>query len=85
VFSSVRVPQRPRHPEVDEKRTTRLEPNNQILAAAIDLRHALALELPRDLDRIVRTRESWIGDLDVLEATAFQRRREPTADALDLG
>jgi len=85
VFSSIRVPQRPRHAEVDQKRTTRLEPNNQILAAPIDLRHALAIELQRDLERIMRTREAWIGDLDVLEATAFQGRRKPTADGLDLG
>jgi hypothetical protein len=83
-LSPLRVSQRSRHPEVDQERTTRLEPNNQILAAAIDLGDALALELAGDLERVVRPREARIRDLDVLEAPALQRGREPAADGLDL-
>jgi hypothetical protein len=70
---------------VDQERPTRLEPNNQILTATIDLGDTLALELAGDLERVVRTREARIGDLDVREAVAFQRRREPAANGLDLG
>jgi hypothetical protein len=85
VLSTVRVSQRTRHAEVDQERTTRLEPNNQILATAIDLRHVLALELSRDLDPVVWARQAGVADLDVHEPAALQRRRKPAADGLDLG
>jgi hypothetical protein len=79
-----RVEQRPRHPEVDNQSATRLEPNNQILATAIDLRHALAFELARDLDRVVRAGQPCIADLDLIEGPALERGRDPPADGLDL-
>jgi hypothetical protein len=84
-LSALRVSQRPRHSEVDQERTTRRKPNNQILAATIDLGDTLALELAGDLERVVWTREARVGDLDVLEAVTLERRREPAADGLDLG
>src|SRR4051812_9610094 len=74
--------QRSRHPEVNQQSAPGLEPNNQILAATIDLRHALALELTCDLEGVERTREARIGDLHALESPAFQRGRKPAADGL---
>ena len=47
------VAQRPRHPEVNQESTTRLEPNNQILAATLHRSDALADELRRNLVRVV--------------------------------
>ena len=44
----------PRHPEVNQENETSLEPDNQILAAALDGGDALALELeqpPGEVDR----------------------------------
>jgi hypothetical protein len=77
--------ERPRHPEVNQERTTRLEPNNQILAATIDQRDALAIELMCDLERVERTCQPWIGDPNGLEDPAFEDGRQPPANRLDLG
>ena len=76
---------RSRHPEVNQERPSRLEPNNQILATAIDGGDPLAFELPRDLDRVERARQARVGDLDVGEHASFEHGREPAADGLDLG
>ena len=80
-----RTEKRPRHPEVHQERTTRLEPNNQILAATIDQGDPFAVELSRHLDRFERTRQPRIVDADVLEDPALEHRRKPSADGLDLG
>jgi hypothetical protein len=80
-----RVEKRPRHPEVHQERTTRLEPDNQILAATIDQGDPLAVELSRHLERLERTRQPRIVDSDVLEDPALEHRRKPPADGLDLG
>ena len=74
----------PRHPEVDQESPTSLEPNNQILAAAIDGRDALALQFGRDHDPVERARQPRIGDLDTLEGAAHEHRLEPATDGLDL-
>jgi hypothetical protein len=74
----------PRHPEVDQESPTGLEPNNQILAAAIDGRDALALQLGRDLNPVERARQPRIEDLDALEGAAQEHRLEPATDRLDL-
>jgi hypothetical protein len=70
---------------VNQERTTRLEPNNQILAATIDLRDTLAVELMRDLEWVERPGQPWIGDPNVLEDPALENGREPPANGLDLG
>jgi hypothetical protein len=70
---------------VDQERTSRLEPNNQILAAATDGRDALALELVRDLDRVEWARQARVGDRHTLEDPALEHGCEPPADRLDLG
>jgi len=80
-----RVTQRPRHPEVDQESATRLEPNNQVLAATPDLSHDLALESLRHLRGRERPSESFVGDLDVLETPPLEHGCEPTTNALDLG
>ena len=79
-----RVQEAPRHPEVDQENTTALEPNNQILAAPLDSRHALAFELGRHLGRFVRAHETGVVDDYALEAPVGERRLELPADALDL-
>ena len=79
------MPQRPRHPEVDQERAARLEPDDQVLAAPLDRGDALALELGRDLVRVVRPHEPRVVDLDALEAPPVEHGREPRADGLDLG
>jgi hypothetical protein len=73
----------PRHSEVNQESPTRLEPNNQILAAAIDGRDALALQLGCDLNTVERARQPRIGDLDGLEGAANEHRLEPATDGLD--
>ena len=70
---------------MNQERPSRLEPNNQILATAIDERDPFALELPRDLDRVERARQARVGDLDVDEAAPLEHGREPAANGLDLG
>lgn len=79
------VPQAPRHSEVDQERTTGLEPDDQILAAAVDEPDAFPLELRGDRRRIEGTRQPWIVDLDVLERAPDERRLERCAHRFDLG
>src|ERR1044072_10052995 len=74
----------PRHPEVDQESPTSLEPNNQILAAAIDGRDALALQLGRDLNPVEWARQPRIEDLDALEGAAQEQRLEAAGDGLAL-
>lgn len=69
---------------MNQESTPGLEPNNQILAAAIQERDPLAFELAGDLRRVVRTRQACIGDLDPLEDPALEHWCEPPADRLDL-
>src|SRR5437868_11507329 len=76
--------QAPRHPEVDQENPTALEPNNQILAAPLDSRDTLSLELGRHLGRLIRTDEARIVDAHTLEAPTYQCGLELPTDALDL-
>ena len=76
---------RPRHPEVDQESPTRLEPNNQILAAPVDGRDLLALELSRDDVRLERPRQPRVDDRDPLERPPLEDGHEAPPDALDLG
>lgn len=78
-----RVRKRSSHPEVNQENQTALEPNNQILAAAIDGRDALALQLGRDLNPVEWARQPRIEDLDVLKGAAQEHRLEPATDGLD--
>src|SRR6478609_5983855 len=74
----------PRHPEVDQENTSALEPNNQILAAPLDCRDVLSLQLGRHLGGLVRAHETPVIDAHPLEAAADERGLELPADALDL-
>src|SRR5712691_3523231 len=80
-----RVQEASRHPEVNQERTTAFEPHNQILAAPIERRYALAFELGRDLQRFVGPHEPVVVDLDALEGASDESRLEPESDAFDLG
>jgi hypothetical protein len=73
----------PRHPEVNQESPTSLEPDNQILAAAIDGCDALTLQLGCDLDPVERARQPRIEDLDTLENAAHEHRLELATDRLD--
>ncbi len=70
---------------VDEQNAIGFEPDNQILAAALDRRDPLTLELCRHLGRLVGSHEPRFVDLDPLEATACERGLELRAHRLDLG
>jgi hypothetical protein len=73
----------PSHPEVNQESATSLEPDNQILAAAIDRHDPLALQLSRDLDGVERARQARVGDVDALEAPPDQAGLESAPDGLD--
>jgi hypothetical protein len=70
---------------VNQESPTRLEPNNQILAATLHRSDTLTHELGRHLVRVVGAHESRVVDLDVLEPSPFEHGRDPRADGLDLG
>jgi len=55
-----------------EEHTSRLEPNNQILAATLDGLHAFTFQARCDGLWIERARQARVGDLDVLEAPPFE-------------
>jgi len=79
------VPEAPRHPEVNQENPTALEPKNQILAASVDFRDALALQLGCHRDRLEWTDEPRVVDLNALEPPPDQERFELSPDGLDLG
>jgi len=79
------VPQASRHPEVNQQRTTRFEPDNQVLAATVERADTLPGQLGGDFERVVWTREPRVEDLDAFETAAYERWLEPAADGLDLG
>jgi len=70
---------------VNQKNPTALEPKNQILAASVDLRDALALQFGCHRGRLERTDEPWVVDLHALEPPPDQDRFELSPDGLDLG
>ena len=70
---------------MDQENTTALEPNNQILAAPLDGRDPLTLQLGRHLGRLVWAHEARVVDAHPLEAPPDERRLEPAANRLDLG
>ena len=70
---------------MNQESPSRLEANNQILAAPVNRDDPLALELSSDLAGIERTREPRIRDLDALEPPPLEDGDESAPDALDLG
>lgn len=78
------MPQRPRHPEVDQEYTAASKSKNQILAASLEGLNDLAVQFRRDLVGIERTCNPGIGDLDSLEPAPDERRLQARANRLDL-
>jgi hypothetical protein len=70
---------------VNQENPTALEPKNQILAASVELRDALALQLSRHRDPVKGTYEPGIVDLHALEQSPDQYGLELSTDGLDLG
>jgi len=70
---------------VNQENATAFEPDNQILAAAIERGDPLPLELGGQSDRIVGPGEAWVDDLDMLETAPDEPGLEPCPDGLDLG
>ena len=70
---------------MNQESPSRLEPNNQILAAPVDGDDSLALELSSDEAGIERTCQPRVHDLDPLEPPPLEDGRETAPDALDLG
>jgi hypothetical protein len=79
------VAQRTRHSEVDQETSTGFEPNNQILASALERTDSLTFELRRDRLRLERTHEPRIPDLDFVEPPADDKWLECETNRLDLG
>ena len=79
------VPEAAGHPQVDEQHTIGLEPDDQILAAPLDRRDALSLELGCDSVGLVGPHEPRVGDLDAVEPPAREDGLQPAANGLDLG
>src|SRR5689334_13451937 len=79
------VAQAPRHSEVDEQNATGFESNNHILATALNRSDTLARQLGRHLGRLVGTDEPRVRDLDRVEPSPGEDRRELRANRLDLG
>jgi hypothetical protein len=79
------VQQISRHAEVNQENATGLEPNNQILATAIDRDDSLAFQLCGHSGGVERAGEARIVDLDALETPTHQERLEPCSHGLDLG
>ena len=75
--------QLPSHPEVNQENTTAFEPNNQILAASIECRDHLSLELGGYSGGIRWPGEALVEDLDALQAATYELRLEARADGLD--
>ena len=73
------------HPQMDQENAVGLEPEDQILAAPLDGRHALALQLRGDRVGVIRPHEPRIGDLDAVEPTSGENGLQAAANGLDLG
>ena len=73
------------HAQMREQRAAALEADDQVLAAPLDGGDALALELGRDLARVVRRGQPVVADLDLLEPSPLEDGRKPGANRLDLG
>jgi hypothetical protein len=69
---------------VNQESSAALEPNNQILAAPLDRRDPLPLQLGCHLGRLVWAHEARVVDAHPLEAPPDERGLELPADALDL-
>jgi hypothetical protein len=80
-----RVPKTPSHPEVNQQSPPRLEPDNQILAAAVERRHSLAFEFSGNGSGLERAHEPRIVDVDAVEPPADQVRLELESGRLDFG
>src|SRR6185437_3336556 len=78
-----RGPKAPGHSEVDQESPAGLEPDDQILPSALERRHSLSLELDGHLDRLERTHQARVVDLDFGERAADQMRLELDPDRLD--
>ena len=80
-----RVEQLTRHAEVNQENATSFEPDNYILATALERGDPLSHELGGNLGRIVGPRQAGVCDLDVDEPSPDQLRLELGPDRLDLG
>jgi len=79
------VRKRSSHSEVNQENQTTLEPNNQILAAPVYRRDALAREFRSHLCGIDGARQPRVEDLDIFERTADQPGLEARPHRLDFG
>jgi hypothetical protein len=79
------VLQATRHPEVNQENEPRFEPNNQILATALEGCDALAGQLGGYRLGLERAGEACVVDLDLVEPAADEQRLQARANCLDLG
>jgi hypothetical protein len=79
-----RVSQTPRHPEVNQQSPSRFEPNDQILAPALERRDSLTFQFGRNGNRLERPYKARIVNVDVVEPSADEVRLQLKADRFDL-
>ena len=70
---------------MNQEHTSGFEPYNQILAASLDGRNGLSLELRRNLAWLDGPRYARIEDLDTVEPPAGEDWLEASSNRLDLG
>ncbi len=70
---------------MNQENETPFEPDNYILATAIDDLDSLTLEPGSNLPRIEGAREPFVRDLDRFERSAGEDRRQLSSNGLDLG
>jgi hypothetical protein len=80
-----RVEDVPGHPQVNEEVPPAFEDDNQILASSAHVGYPLPLEGSRHRLGRFGPRQPGIADLDPLERSSRQPRREQRANRLDFG
>jgi len=70
---------------VNQENTTAFETKNQILAAAVECRDPLSLELGGHTGGVEGSGEARVVDVDPLETASHELRPQPSPDGLDLG
>src|SRR5207342_3050542 len=73
-----------RHPQVDDERPARVEPEEQVLAAPAHAGERLAEKLGADDDRVLRRGEAAVHDVGLLDGPPAKQRVEAAPDGFDL-
>ena len=78
------VPEAPGHAQVDDEHHSAFQPDQQVLASALERHHAFALESRRDDCRIIGPGQPLVVDPRRADPPACDAGRESPALGLDL-